>query len=182
MVKDLNDSQDPKHTLFCREIVFVAIYAFFSDNKCPLFTRLWEGGRPKGTMSPFFIAGLPLASMLFTTGLQLRRSRGLESMFELPHLFFWSYQLFTFSKSGCATSKKGVQQYPVKSESPIDSSPHCCWHCLDHSLILDPHLTPNSCSNAFCLPRNKAVRSGNTVQKSNANLPWCSYVTNWQLW
>ena len=40
IVKDLNDSQDPKHMLFCRKIVFVAIYAFFSDNKCPLFTRL----------------------------------------------------------------------------------------------------------------------------------------------
>ena len=31
MIKDLNDSQDPKHTLFCREILFVAIYALFSD-------------------------------------------------------------------------------------------------------------------------------------------------------
>ena len=29
IVKDLNDSQDPKHTLFCRKIVFVAIYALF---------------------------------------------------------------------------------------------------------------------------------------------------------
>ena len=47
IVKDLNDSQDPKHTLFCRKIVFVAIYAFFSDNKCPLFTRLGGGGSPK---------------------------------------------------------------------------------------------------------------------------------------
>ena len=42
IVKDLNDSQDPKHTLFCREIVFVAIYALFSDNKCPLFI-VWKG-------------------------------------------------------------------------------------------------------------------------------------------
>ena len=40
IVKDLNDSQDPKHTLFCRENAFVAIYALFSDKKCPLFTRL----------------------------------------------------------------------------------------------------------------------------------------------
>ena len=58
IVKDLNDSQDPKHTLFCREIVFVAIYALFSDNKCPLFTRLGGGGRPKRTLSaflPFFL-------------------------------------------------------------------------------------------------------------------------------
>ena len=39
IVKDLNDSQDLKHTLFCREIVFVAIYALFSDNKCPFFSR-----------------------------------------------------------------------------------------------------------------------------------------------
>ena len=29
IVKDLNDSQDHKHTLFCRENAFVAIYAFF---------------------------------------------------------------------------------------------------------------------------------------------------------
>ena len=54
IVKDLNDSQDPKHTLFCREIVFVAIYALFSDNKCPLFIRLGGGGRPKRTLSAFF--------------------------------------------------------------------------------------------------------------------------------
>ena len=54
IVKDLNDSQDPKHTLFCREIVFVAIYAFFSDKKCPLFTRLGGGGvPPKRTLSAF---------------------------------------------------------------------------------------------------------------------------------
>ena len=51
IVKDLNDSQDPKHTLFCREIVFVAIYALFSDNKCPLFRGEI---RPKRTMSAFF--------------------------------------------------------------------------------------------------------------------------------
>ena len=63
IVKDLNDSQDLKHTLFCREIVFVAIYALFSDNKCPLFTRL-GGGRPKRILSAFFtvflIGRLPL--------------------------------------------------------------------------------------------------------------------------
>ena len=53
IVKDLNDSQDPKHTLFCREIVFVAIYALFSDNKCPLFTRL-GGGSPKADIVRFF--------------------------------------------------------------------------------------------------------------------------------
>ena len=54
IVKDLNDSQDPKHTLFCREIVFVAIYALFSDNKCPLFTRLGGGGSPKADFVCFF--------------------------------------------------------------------------------------------------------------------------------
>ena len=53
IVKDLNDSQDPKHTLFRREIAFIAIYAFFSDNKCPLFTCL-GGGCPKRTLSAFF--------------------------------------------------------------------------------------------------------------------------------
>ena len=53
IVKDLNDSQDPKHTLFCRENAFVAIYALFSDNKCPLFTRL-GGGSPKGDNVTFF--------------------------------------------------------------------------------------------------------------------------------
>ena len=40
IVKDLNDSQDPEYTLFCRENVFVAIYVLFSDNKCALFARL----------------------------------------------------------------------------------------------------------------------------------------------
>ena len=53
IVKDLNDSQDPKHTLFCREIVFVAIYTLFSDKKCPLFTRL-RGGSPKADIVWFF--------------------------------------------------------------------------------------------------------------------------------
>ena len=53
IVEDLNDSQDPKHTLFCRENAFVAIYALFSDNKCPLFTRL-GGGSPKGDNVTFF--------------------------------------------------------------------------------------------------------------------------------
>ena len=53
IVKDLNDSQDPKHTLFCRENAFVAIYALFSDKKCPLFTRL-GGGSPKADIVCFF--------------------------------------------------------------------------------------------------------------------------------
>ena len=32
IAKDLNDSEDPKHTLFCCEIALVAIYAFFGDD------------------------------------------------------------------------------------------------------------------------------------------------------
>ena len=31
IVKDLIDSEDPKHTLFCHDIAFVAIYAIFRD-------------------------------------------------------------------------------------------------------------------------------------------------------
>ena len=51
IVEDLNDSQDPKHTLFSRENAFVAIYALFSDIKCPLFTRLGGGS----LFLPFFL-------------------------------------------------------------------------------------------------------------------------------
>ena len=32
IAKDLIDSDDPKHTLFCREIAFVAIYVLFGDD------------------------------------------------------------------------------------------------------------------------------------------------------
>ena len=39
-----DDSQDPKHTLFCCENAFVAIFALFSDNKCVLFLCLGRGG------------------------------------------------------------------------------------------------------------------------------------------
>ena len=57
IVKDLNDSQDPKNTLFCRNL------RASSDNKCPLFTRLGGGGAPKGDNGTFFtvflISGLP---------------------------------------------------------------------------------------------------------------------------
>ena len=42
-----------KHTVFCREIEIVVIYALFSDNKCPLFTRL-GGGSPKADIVRFF--------------------------------------------------------------------------------------------------------------------------------
>ena len=31
IAKDLIDSEDPKHTMFCREIAFVAIYALIRD-------------------------------------------------------------------------------------------------------------------------------------------------------
>ena len=37
IVKDLNDSQDPKHTLFCRENAFVAIYALFQTTNATVF-------------------------------------------------------------------------------------------------------------------------------------------------
>ena len=55
IVEDLNDSQDPKHTLFCRENAFVTIYALFSDNKCPLFTRLGGGGFAKRGQCHLFL-------------------------------------------------------------------------------------------------------------------------------
>ena len=58
IIKDLNDSQDPQNTLFCRENAFVAIYALFSDNKCPLFTRLGGGVAQSGhcpLFLPFFL-------------------------------------------------------------------------------------------------------------------------------
>ena len=53
IVKDLNNSQDPKHMLFGGENAFVAIYALFSDNKCVLFARL-SRGLPKGHNVTFF--------------------------------------------------------------------------------------------------------------------------------
>ena len=31
IAKDLIDSEDPKHTVFCREAAFVAIYALFQE-------------------------------------------------------------------------------------------------------------------------------------------------------
>ena len=37
IVKDLNDSQDPKHKLFCREIVFVT--RFFQTRNVRFFYR-----------------------------------------------------------------------------------------------------------------------------------------------
>ena len=35
IVKDLNDSQDPKITLFCCENAFVAIYVLFQTTNVP---------------------------------------------------------------------------------------------------------------------------------------------------
>ena len=45
--------------LFCRENAFVAIYALFSDNKCPLFAHLGGGVAERGQCHlflPFFLA------------------------------------------------------------------------------------------------------------------------------
>ena len=73
IVKDLNDSQDPKHTLICRENAFVAIYALFSDNKCPLFTRLGGGVAQSGhcpLFCPFFLHdGFPYLQRLYIKAL-----------------------------------------------------------------------------------------------------------------
>ena len=63
IVKDLNDSQDPKHTLFCREDAFVAIYALFYDNKCPLFTRLEGGVSQSGHFCFFYRFSCMMASL-----------------------------------------------------------------------------------------------------------------------
>ena len=45
------------YALFCHKNAFVAIYALFSDNKCPLFTRL-GGGAQSGHCLLFFIVFL----------------------------------------------------------------------------------------------------------------------------
>ena len=39
IAKDLIDSEDPKHTLFCRETAFVAIFRAFSGVIFPSFDR-----------------------------------------------------------------------------------------------------------------------------------------------
>ena len=54
IVKDLNDSQDPKHTLICRKNAFVAIFALFSDNKCALFARMGGGVAKRAQFDLFF--------------------------------------------------------------------------------------------------------------------------------
>ena len=73
IVKDLNDSQDPKHTLFCREIVFVAIYALFSDKKCPLFTRFGGGRSPKADIVCFFYRFFHMMASLNIEWKQIRQ-------------------------------------------------------------------------------------------------------------
>ena len=78
IVEDLNDSQDPKHTLFCRENAFVAIYALFSDNKCPLFTRLGGGFAERGQCHlflPFFLLrGFPKGGYGFLGSKQWKKA------------------------------------------------------------------------------------------------------------
>ena len=70
IVKDLNDSQDPTHTLFYRKIVFVAIYAFFFRQQMSAFNPFRWGGYPKRTLSAFstvfFTGGIPsIGTFLF---------------------------------------------------------------------------------------------------------------------
>ena len=94
IVGDLNDSQDPKHTLFCRENAFVAIYAQMS-NKCPLFTRLGGGGVcRKGTMSPFFTVffyiGAPLSIDIHNHDVTFTRSElSLEMKAKVQRIIRW---------------------------------------------------------------------------------------------
>ena len=64
IVKDLNDSQDPKHTLFRRENAFVAIYTLFSDKKCPLFTVFLIGRLPLQEMIKLLILSSVLSIIL----------------------------------------------------------------------------------------------------------------------
>ena len=65
IVKDLNDSQDPQNTLFCRENAFVAIYAFFQTTNVCFLPVEGGGGLPKADIVCFFTLfsrGLPLYS------------------------------------------------------------------------------------------------------------------------
>ena len=65
IVNGLNKNQDPKHTLFCRKKIFLAIHALFSDNKCSLFTGLGGGGVAERVQChlflPFFYIGASLS-------------------------------------------------------------------------------------------------------------------------
>ena len=42
IAKDLIDSEDPKHTLFCCEIAFVTIYTLFRDSNSNRFATAAE--------------------------------------------------------------------------------------------------------------------------------------------
>ena len=63
IVKDLNDSQDPKHTLFCRDLL-----AFFRQ-QMSVFYPFRGGDRPKRTLSAFFtvflVGRLPLVELCY---------------------------------------------------------------------------------------------------------------------
>ena len=72
IVKDLNDSQDPKYTLFCRENAFVAICALFQT------TNVAERGQSH-LFLPFFYFGAPLKPNVV---------RLLVQSFVLHHLIF----------------------------------------------------------------------------------------------
>ena len=52
IVKDLNDSQDPKHTLFCGKNAFVAIYALFQTTNVPFLPV--QGGVTERGQCHFF--------------------------------------------------------------------------------------------------------------------------------
>ena len=65
IVKDLNDSQDPKHTLYCRKNAFVAIYTLFQTTNVPFLPVQGGGGAERGQCHlflPFFyiVASLTL--------------------------------------------------------------------------------------------------------------------------
>ena len=67
IVKDLNDSQDPKHTLFCRENAFVAKFTLFFRQQMSAFYP-FRGGSPKADIgclfTGFLLRGLPLHRIL----------------------------------------------------------------------------------------------------------------------
>ena len=119
IVKDLNDSKDPKHTLICRENAFVAIYALFSDNKCPLFTRLGGGFAQSGhcpLFLPFFLHdGFPnYCECFFCTCSLLKSTRFREIVFHRRWLWMtWR------SSQGCWRGRKTWIQPPENSSVPV---------------------------------------------------------------
>ena len=86
IVKDLNDSQDLKHTLFCREIVFVAIYALFSDNKCLLFTRLGGGVAQSGHCLLFYRFSYMMASLSPLFWLRFSKKDSTNKFLNMEHV------------------------------------------------------------------------------------------------